>query len=158
TLSAAALGGPTTLTTGKDGRFRLTGFGRERALFITLRAPGLENSSFHVLTRTEPLPGMRSGERFATYVASFDHTSLPSKPIVGTVRDKATGKPVAGVTVASVMYEQVYTQTDAQGHYRIDGVGKRQEYSVAAGGNSYFNATKLDIPDTQGVEPLTVDF
>jgi RNA polymerase sigma factor (sigma-70 family) len=157
-LSAAALGEPTTLTTGKDGRIHLTGFGRDRVVLFTLKAPGLENSTFHVLTRTEPLPGMRGGESFGTYVAHFEHTSLPSKPIIGTVRDKGTGKPVAGVTVASVMYEKVYTQTDAQGHYRIDGVGKRQKYAVAAGGNSYFNATKFDIPDTQGVEPLTVDF
>jgi RNA polymerase sigma factor (sigma-70 family) len=158
TLSAAALGGPTMFITGKDGRIHLSGFGRGRVVFVVLKAPGLENSSFHVLTQTEALPGMRSGEHFPTYLAGFDHISLPSKPIVGTVRDKKTGKPVAGVTVASVMYEQVYTQTDAQGHYRIEGVGKRQQYAVAAGGNSYFNATKLDIPDTQGVEPLTVDF
>jgi protocatechuate 3,4-dioxygenase beta subunit len=157
TLTAAALGGPTTLTTGKDGRFRLAGFGRDRAVLFQLRGPNIENCTFHVLTRIESMPGMGGGHH-ATYAARFDHLALPSKLIVGTVRDKSTGKPAAGVTVGSMMYEQIYTQTDAEGRYRIEGAGKHPEYAVAAGGSPYFNATKLNIPDSPGVEPITVDF
>jgi hypothetical protein len=146
-----------TVTTGKDGRFHLTGFGRDRAMLFQLRGPNIEINTFHVLTHAEPLPGMTSGNH-GTYAATFDLHALPSKPIVGTVREKGTGKPLAGITVGSMMYEHILAKTDAQGHYRIEGAGKHKEYAVAAGGSPYFNATKLDLPDTPGVEPLTVDF
>ena len=33
--------------------------------------------------------------------AQFDQAVAPTKPIVGVVRDKDTGKPIAGVTVQS---------------------------------------------------------
>jgi RNA polymerase sigma factor (sigma-70 family) len=158
TLAAAALDGPASVTTNKEGRFRLTGFGRDRAVLLEVRGPNIELSAFHVLTRTGPLPGMDPRSHHGTYPATFDLLALPSKPIVGTVREKGTGKPVAGITVGSMMYEHVLTKTDARGHYRIEGAGKHKEYAVAAGGAPYFNATKLNVPDTPGVEPLTVDF
>jgi protocatechuate 3,4-dioxygenase beta subunit len=157
TLGAVALDGPASVTTGKDGRFRFTGFGHDRAVLLDLKGPGIENNFFHVLTRTEPLPGM-SGGSHGTYVATFDHHCLPSKPIIGTVREKGTGKPLAGITVFSAKYEHVTAQTDAQGHYRIEGAGKHEEYWVSAEGGAYFNVTKMHIPDTPGVEPLVVDF
>src|SRR5262249_21268617 len=39
-LAAEALDGPTTVTTAKVGRFRLTGFGRDRVVFLWLRGDG----------------------------------------------------------------------------------------------------------------------
>jgi RNA polymerase sigma factor (sigma-70 family) len=156
-LAATALDLPASVTTGKDGRFRLTGIGRDRAVFLGVKGPGIANSSFHVLTRTEPLTGVSNGN-WGTYPATFDHLALPSKPIIGTVRERGTGKPAAGVTVLSAYHEQVSTQTDAEGHYRIDGAGKHEKYAVSVGGCPYFNVTKLEIADTPGVEPLVVDF
>jgi protocatechuate 3,4-dioxygenase beta subunit len=157
TMAAAALDHPDTVTTGKDGRFHFTGFGRDRALLVQVKGPNIETTTFHVLTHTEPLPGM-ARDNHGTYAARFDLLALPSKPIVGTVREKGTGKPLAGITVGSVMYGHNLTKTDAQGHYRIEGAGKHKAYAVAAGGSPYFNATRMEIPDTPGVEPLTVDF
>jgi RNA polymerase sigma factor (sigma-70 family) len=157
TLAAAARRGPTSITTDKDGRFRLAGFGRDRAVLLQLRGPNIENNTFHVLTRTEPLPGMRNGNH-GTYLAMFDHLAHPGKPIVGTVREKGSGRPLAGITVFSAQYEHVTAQTDAQGHYRIEGAGKHKTYWVSAEGCAYFNATKMEVPDTPGVEPLVVDF
>src|SRR5262249_35116546 len=45
-----------------------------------------------------------------------------------------------------------------KGRYRIDGAGKQKEYTVAAGSLPYFNSTKLQVLDTQGLDPLVVDF
>jgi RNA polymerase sigma factor (sigma-70 family) len=157
TLAAVALDGPASVTTDKDGRFRLAGFGRDRAVLLELKGPGIATNLFHAIARQEPMPGMKSGPD-GTYIATFEHLAQPSKPIVGTVREKGTGKPAAGVTVLSAYGEQVTAQTDAQGHYRIEGAGKHKEYWVSAGGAPYFNATRLHIPDTPGVEPLVVDF
>jgi RNA polymerase sigma factor (sigma-70 family) len=156
-LGAKLLEEPISLTTGKDGRFRFTGFGRERIVALQLRGPNIENAQFWVITRPGSLTGFRPGNH-GTYPATFDHLAPPIKPIVGTVREKGTGKPLAGITVGSMAYGNVYTKTDEQGRYRIVGAGKHQEYAVAAGGIPYFNCTKMHIADTPGVEPITVDF
>jgi RNA polymerase sigma factor (sigma-70 family) len=156
-LAPEALDGPTTVTTGKDGRFRLTGFGRDRVVLLRLRGDNIEHCVFWVVTRDEPLPGMRVGP-YGTYSATFTHHTLPSKPIVGTVRDRATGKPLAGIAVVSSMYNNRWTRTDANGRYRIVGAAKHDRYSVSAGSAPYLNCTKMDVADTLGLEPLTVDF
>src|SRR5262249_58002373 len=69
-----------------------------------------------------------------------------------------TGMPVAGTTSAWSMYHWVFGKNDQQGHCRLSGVGKHKEYTVSAGGAPYFNCTKLDVADTPGLEPITVDF
>jgi RNA polymerase sigma factor (sigma-70 family) len=155
-LAAVALDGPTTVTTGKDGRFRLTGFGRDRVVLLRLRGDGIEHCVFWVVTRDEQL-GTRTGP-YGTYGATFTHHALPSKPIVGTVRDRATGNPLAGITVGSSMYNNRWAKTDDTGQYRIVGAAKHDRYSVSAGSAPYLNSTKMDIPDTPGLEPLVVDF
>jgi RNA polymerase sigma factor (sigma-70 family) len=155
-LAAVALDGPATVTTGKDGRFRLTGFGRDRVVMLRLRGDGIEHCVFWVVTRDEPL-GTRAGP-YGTYGATFTHHALPSKPIVGTVRDRATGKPLAGVTVGSSMYNNRWARTDEKGQYHIVGAAKHDRYSVSAGSAPYLNSTRMDIPDTPGLEPLVVDF
>src|SRR5262249_10238151 len=49
--------------------------------------------------------------------------------------------------------------TDAKGRYRLDGAPKMRQYMVsAAAGDTHFNSTKLDVSDTPGLDPLTVDF
>jgi RNA polymerase sigma factor (sigma-70 family) len=98
TLPAPALHVPTSATTDKEGRFRLAGFGRERVVNLRIRGKDLESSSIDVLTRPGPLTGVKTGSGGA-YPASFDHHVGPSKPILGTVRDKRTGKPLAGIRV-----------------------------------------------------------
>jgi RNA polymerase sigma factor (sigma-70 family) len=156
-LASVALDGPTSVTTGKDGRFRLTGFGRERVVLLRLRGDNIEHCVFWVVMRDEPLTGMRGGP-YGTYSATFTHHALPSKPIVGTIRDKATGKPLPGIAVVSSMYNNRWTKTDEKGRYRIVGAAKHERYSVSAGSAPYLNCTKMDIADTPGLEPLTVDF
>ncbi len=144
-----ALGLPSSLSTGKDGRFRFDGVGRERAVFIEVRGPGLETTTVIAVTRPGPQQGLPAHFRGA----AFDWAVGPSKPLVGTVRDRKTGVPLAKMQVYG---DTGYTATDDQGRFRIDGVGKRQEYRVTAGGKPYFGVTKM-VADTQGVEPLVVD-
>jgi RNA polymerase sigma factor (sigma-70 family) len=148
--------GPDSVTTGPDGRFRLTGFGRDRVVLLEVTGAGIEDSVFHVVTRTEGVPEKRTAFD-GTYRAAFDHLAGPSKPLTGTVREKGTGKPLAGVTVASVKFIKQYVQTDARGRYRIEGARKNKDYTVSAGGIPFFTCTR-DVPDTDGFEPITVDF
>jgi RNA polymerase sigma factor (sigma-70 family) len=165
TVPAPALGVPLSTTTDKEGRFHLAGFGNERVVHLEIRGKDLEHSQIEVLTRPGPLTGVRTGNGGA-YPASFDYHIGPSKPIVGTVRDKRTGKPLAGMTVAGAAspgasigaYPDEKAVTDSEGKYQLAGIGKCEMYWVAAEGVPYFNTTKLHVKDTGGLEPLAVDF
>jgi RNA polymerase sigma factor (sigma-70 family) len=153
-------GTPRSVQTAADGRFRLSGFGRERVVDLVVEGPTIEHRRLQVLTRT----GLPQGLALLTYGARFDHLAGPSKPISGTVREKGTGKPLAGVQVrGSVMQGLTITEsmaaqttTDAQGRYRLLGTSKSQRYLVLAKADGYFSAIEI-LPDTPGLEPITAD-
>jgi hypothetical protein len=75
------------------------------------------------------------------------------------VRDKATGKPVAGVRVCALQNHPP-ASTDENGRFEILGCPKTpQGYSVMAQprtGQPYF-AARASVPDKPGPDPLTVD-
>jgi RNA polymerase sigma factor (sigma-70 family) len=145
-----------TATTDADGRFRLTGVGRERIVSLAIQGKGIEPVDVEAFTRTKSIGRLVSGnENNAVYGATFERLLPPSKPIVGTVREKGTGRPLTGILVAC---DWLGAQTDADGRYRIDGLRKREQYSVSAYGVPYFQVTKPDVADTPGFEPVTVDF
>jgi len=155
--SSEILGASASAVTGKDGRFRLTGIGRERGVELTIRGPGIEWARLWAVTRPGPARGWRSGQE-GLYGATFDWVAGPCKPIIGTVRDKATGKPVIGLHVSSGNTLGATVLTDRQGRYRINGVGKRNNYSVGVWGVPYLDSWRDEIPDTPGLEPLIVDY
>jgi RNA polymerase sigma factor (sigma-70 family) len=155
------VGWPAALTTDRDGRFRLTGAGRERLVQLYVRGEALEHARLWAMTRPGPLPKLPTGH-YGLYGPTFDLLLGPSKPITGTVRDRHTGKPLAGIVIEEAAGLRGRTTTDAQGHYRLIGVPKHSEgYTLSAGGGKgvpYFDVTKFNIPGTSGREPLTVDF
>jgi RNA polymerase sigma factor (sigma-70 family) len=158
-LGAEVLDVPTSVRTGADGSFRLTGFGRDRLVRLRLQGSGIENTFVYVQTR--PGPAATPGE--GVHAATFDCVPGPSKPIVGTVREKGSGKPVAGVVVGTGSFfgdprgSPVQATTDGDGRYRLEGVSKIGRYVVTAGKIPYFGSYKM-ADDTPGLEPLTVDF
>src|SRR5262249_35956645 len=76
-------------TTDARGAFRLDGFGRERVVYLKISGPGIEQQVVSVVTRPGPAPA----GALAFHHATFDHFAGPSKPIVGSVREKGTGRP-----------------------------------------------------------------
>jgi hypothetical protein len=104
-----------------------------------------------------------------TYAARFVHRAAPAKPFAGTVREKGTGKPVAGVEVNCPLISGSGTftdltsvggltaTTDDRGRYRLAGVPKSRQYHLAAGGGPYFASPQI-VNDTAGLEPVTADF
>jgi RNA polymerase sigma factor (sigma-70 family) len=185
-ISAAALGLPASVKTGKDGSFRLSGVGRGRLVRLALRAPHREHADLCVTTAFARVGSV--GAPWGIYGCAFKHLVLPSRPIVGTVRDKRTGKPLAGIAVMAqasmpvlrtrldgdVIGIPARASTDDKGRFRIDGIGKHDFYHVHAGGfptvhpftylhlsagsSPYIGQDRLNIKDTVGLEPLTVDF
>jgi RNA polymerase sigma factor (sigma-70 family) len=158
-FAAADFAGPQEVKTNADGSFRLSGFGRDRVAHLFVRGKGIEDNDVEFIAREGPVAGLRLGHR-VVHAPGAKLTILPSKPIIGTVRDKKTGKPLAGIRIVcpSRTWNWPGATTDKKGQYRVEGLGKRKEYMVAAGGLTYFNSTQMQVPDTEGLEPLTVDF
>jgi 5-hydroxyisourate hydrolase-like protein (transthyretin family) len=163
-------------TTGADGRFRLTGLGRDRTVQLSLRGPTIEarDRDVYVMTRdakpfhrpvNEKAPELGN---VSYYGATFDHVAAPTKPIVGTVRDQDTGKPLAGVTVQSYFFaasgtlvrDFLRTTTDEAGRYRLVGMppgGGHQIMAVPGPGQPYFSSRRR-VGTSPGLDPVQVDF
>lgn len=149
--TATELNLPASQTTDADGRLHLSGIGRNRVVHLVIRGKTIEHDYQRVVTQTEPKDLPKT-----FHVARFVHNSAPSKPIVGTVRIKGTDKPAKGVWISMDGHQKVVT--DDQGHYQLDGIAKRKQYALWAQGDRYFTLLKMDIADTPGLDPLTVDF
>jgi RNA polymerase sigma factor (sigma-70 family) len=164
-------------TTDEEGRFRLKGFGRERVVALIVEGPAVETQEIKVITRAGVTPfqlpwwgdslGQSRDRQFCYYGADFEHVSPPCRPVTGVVRDRATGKHIAGAVVrAEEMVGnpnyRVQTTTDADGRYRLTGLGKGRDggaVSVLAlppEGQPYLGMTRP--ADGAGLEAVTLDF
>jgi protocatechuate 3,4-dioxygenase beta subunit len=97
------------------------------------------------------------------YGPTFDHLAGPTRPIVGTIRDGVTGKPVAGAFVngsagGGWWGNYVLTKTDKDGRYRIIGVAKEPELHIRTGApeQDYLPGGKT-VSDSEGLDPVTLD-
>jgi protocatechuate 3,4-dioxygenase beta subunit/5-hydroxyisourate hydrolase-like protein (transthyretin family) len=168
------------VTADADGRFRISGIGRERIVHLQIEPPGFETR--HVFTRTRPgqtyeisQHADRPNWRKLTYHgANFTHVAAPSQPLVGVVRDKDSGKPLANVSIRaySLAGEEISgwsngyirTVTDAEGRYELKGlpIGESRVISQAPLSEPYLcinsrfeiaadKPTTLDIALKRGV-------
>jgi protocatechuate 3,4-dioxygenase beta subunit len=148
-----------TVTTGADGRFRITGLGRERLVRLIVEGPGIRYMRIEAMTRVgEAVVNPDPHRQQRIHGATFDHYAEPARPIRGVVRDKETGKPVAGVQVGS--FATTHTAvTDKEGRYELLGCPKSKEHQVSATpaeGQPYFVAS-ASFPDTPGLGALDGD-
>ena len=87
----------------------------------------------------------------------------PTKPIRGIVRDKATGKPLAGVEVYGDREAHrggVRAVTDEKGRYELIGLPKSGNWELEAfpsAGQPYLAAHQF-VTDSEGLKPIDADF
>jgi RNA polymerase sigma factor (sigma-70 family) len=159
---------PPTITTGADGRFRLTGVGRERVMAAQIGGPKVRGGFVMVVTREVPkfqaFDNPVTDTKLTVYGATFEHVVAPAKPMTGTVRDKDTGKPLAGVKIEAGPSLPVFT--DREGKYRFESLPGDDR------GDDTFGIPVLAIPPADqpylvgfkevrpaaGLEATTVDF
>ncbi len=165
------------VATDGEGRFRLTGIGRNRLVLALLEGPTIVSQYLDILTRPEgPVDVLKFEKDFARpsdviatyYGASFLHAAAPTKPIVGVVRDTDTKKPLSGVTITSDRLANdpvggnqiVQTTTDAQGHYRLTGMpkGERNRIKAVPAVDQPYLVAYQELPDSPGLDPVTADF
>ena len=122
--------------TDANGSFTIESVGAEQIARITVRAPRCVTTTFEVQTHdSKPINieySLRKNKQ-SWFGHTFVHVIAPSSPVEGVVRNKATGKPIAGLRVESIPFSgggnepdsgshQVHTTTDAQGRYELTGL------------------------------------
>jgi RNA polymerase sigma factor (sigma-70 family) len=163
-----------TVVTDAEGRFQLKGIGRERVVRLTLDGPTIVHNQVSVRTRPgKPihagLSATHPGEgRLTYYGARFEHFAAPERTIIGVVRDKDTGKPVAGVRVQSEQFagktrggdSSVSAVSDNHGQYRLVGMPNGSGNIIKAAptaGQPYLQCERK-VEDEAGLGPTTVNF
>jgi len=151
-------GQPSIIASGDDGRFQLTGIGRERLALVSIEGPRIATTFSWVMTRTGETVKRRKPWD-SIFAASFDYVGQPSRVITGTVRNRATGKPMAGAWVylwgKSGM---IKTATSDNGRYELCGAPKAPTYQlVAASDDGLFFDRQLQVQDTPGLDGLKCD-
>ena len=170
--------------TDADGRFEITGVGKDRVAILRFLAPGVEAAQIHVLTwkdfdpasvlpkgdeRETVARGFHPGLRLAVYGSTFSHTAKPSHDITGTVTDAATGKPVAGVKLVGTaapadafgepqFYNPVEATTDKDGRYRLSGLPKAlRRFIHVQPGNAPYLDRRIEVADVESLKTATAD-
>jgi hypothetical protein len=153
-------------TTARDGTFQLTGIGRDRSVMLGVRGAGIAEHNQRLLTRPDYQPSAtRQGE---IAIAGPEPTIAvsPGKSVLGTVRDATTKRPLAGLRVIAYTPDQpmhwwgkpVESKTDAEGHYRIDGLSKARHVIVCDPGTGDPHMHRFEeVGDTEGFAPVTQD-
>lgn len=126
-------------------------------VMLHCKGPGIHYDWIWAMTRPgEPVQDAKN--RTTIYGAAFEYLARPSRLIRGTVRDKGSGKPLAGIHIISID-TTAQVRTDAQGRYELPGLPKADRYplmAVADNGSPYFSAG-VTVEDTPGLAPLAAD-
>lgn len=131
-LPAPLPGSPQEQRTDADGRFTLSGLGRDRVVHLDLSGPGVVETTITVMTRDVPDIGTQrfQGKSTAvTYGATFSAQLKPGLTIRGRVRDHETQQPIAGMwvgwgrdTINGLSSGTYPRTTDAEGRFVIEGL------------------------------------
>src|SRR5262245_55858562 len=164
--------------TDKDGRFTIAQVGSERLVSLNVRGPEIGDVAVVIVLRAgfDPTPYNRETlEKLKSpYAELGDHPMLDGpdtaivaeaeKPIRGVVKEAATSKPRAGVTVAlreqkNPRVPSLVATTDADGRYEIHGAKKADSYelSVKRDPTAGYIGRTVKLRDTPAYEPVTAD-
>lgn len=153
------------VTTDANGRFMLRGVGRDTVPVLRVGGPGIAERVFiHasrlLLNSAKEADGRTPPEKMPEVRFVVD----PGKAITGLVRDRQTGKPVAGIRVSSPFGQpwvnhQIETVTDAEGRYRLEGLTKQPKYTLtfSPGADGPYLNYQSEATDTDALQPVKVD-
>jgi hypothetical protein len=162
-------------TTDKDGRFKLTGAGAERIVFLAVQGKGIAQATPWVLTRAglDPKPYneatlaqmtgefRRKGDVPVLYGPEATVVVETGRVVEGVVKDIATGKPLAGVWVSVIFGfgDGVYAVTDKDGKYKLKGLPQQKSYQVYASppNSSTYLRRSGSAEATPGTAPTRID-
>ena len=166
--------------TDAQGRFRISGIGRESMADLRIESPSIRVMNVPVMTRSGEMIRTPSGDSIifadkpplrssiTIYDASPRLVATASRPIEGTVRDRATGRPIAGAPAKSYFFADERTfnvvpslsaTSDASGHYRLTGMPRgpgNQMMVLSPVGQAYLPSIE-EVEDQPGLGPISHD-
>jgi hypothetical protein len=175
---------PPAVKTDAAGRFEMKGIGADRIAQLRFQAPGIESANVYAITAAKfdlttvhpkadememVAKGFAPHLRRTVYGPDFVHSARPSHDIVGTVTDRATGKPVAGVKVVGTAnapdgfgepqwLDTAEATTDRAGNYRLSGLpkAKRRFLHVQCDAVPYLDRL-IEVKDVEALKAATAD-
>ncbi len=156
---------PRPMTTGADGRFTIDSI-VPRGVFAQLkfRHPDYADDEVTVSTGLAITDALRAFD-VRPVRPQFTHALEPARPVEGIVTDKATGKPIADVTIELIPMRthggmSFFTRTDAKGHYRVAGhqAGLYFVHAWPDAGSGYVDASRDHNGWPEGAKALTMNF
>ncbi len=160
-------------TTDAEGRFRLSGLGRDRMAILDINGPTIAMRRVQVVTRKMANvqgrhldePGLHDP---TYYGASPTIVAEPGRPIEGVVADADTKAPIPGAIVTAMQLsgslwniEGLITATaDAEGRYRLIGLPKGDAHVVSVYpplDGPYFVTNFLKVSAGPGIAPVRFD-
>jgi RNA polymerase sigma factor (sigma-70 family) len=166
------------VTTDKDGRFTIPGVGAERIATVRIESPAIEARTLRVLTREAETVTVGEWERpgpigpqmaTMTFVGNgFSYALAPGRTVSGMVRDKATGKPIAGAHIESEKVAnnpvsgrfEFKAVTDQDGKFTLHGLPLGKGNILRASppqGQAYLMQVR-EVPVPAGTNPAPLDF
>ncbi len=161
--------------TDADGRFRLTGIGRDRIATLDVTGDSIAFQQIQVITRDLGATAIRGERASGTSLvdpdyhgARFTMIAQPGQAIEGTVRDARTKAPIPGVTVAVQTLAGTTTGveglasavTGTDGGYRLAGLPKGEGHRLGLYppiDRPYFLNDNLRTPKAPGLGPVRLD-
>lgn len=125
------------LVTDAEGRFELSGIGRDRIAQFEVTAPSIVTTRIQVMTRESESVGIlldgfegKGNPTQTIYGANFSAKLKPGLTVAGVVRDRETKQPIAGMWVTTGGYSPLTAPqqtdgvvvTDADGRFTIRGL------------------------------------
>jgi RNA polymerase sigma factor (sigma-70 family) len=153
TWIGAVPGQPPMTITDANGRFRLSGLGRDRLVSLAVEGPSLPRTGMMAVTRlNKPFPNP-----FQVEAGTFERVASSPRIIRGTVRDKATGKPLGGVEL-NVWRTDSSAVSDEQGRFEIADCPRAASYVIEAQDSTAqpYVAASVRVLDTGGPDPIPV--
>jgi beta-lactamase regulating signal transducer with metallopeptidase domain len=164
---------PIVITTDAQGQFSIAGVGRERLIRLNISGPTIQTKEISVVTRDVAAFHVNHGRGspdwgIALYYGTrFTHASAPTQPVSGIITDKDTGKPLAGVRIASDKtaefpvygFNGIEATSDEHGRYRLIGLPKgrgNHVIAIPAKGQPYL-AAGIEIPVAPSLDVVSLD-
>ena len=169
-------------TTDTDGQFRINDIGDDRLAILRVDGADVASTMFQVVARKMAAVNTPDMGGLFRMVKTFGNEPVvvaePSRIIRGVVRDRESGDPIPGVTVARHSYDPqkennvdgiLSTITDAQGRYELTGlprVASAEKRTLMLGiepprgdpetDRAYFRSSHR-VPTAAGFEPIEFD-
>jgi RNA polymerase sigma factor (sigma-70 family) len=154
--------------TDKDGRMTLRGVAKGWIYSLTISGPGIQTLQARLVGRPQKpetvggtgLDQENGGApKLTLYGSEFTHVAGPDRLITGVVRDKATGKPLANISVGRTFVADpeppLWATTDGEGKFRLEGVAPgRHELRVDPDLDTPYLRTRFQIDTTEGKTPF----